>query len=265
MIEKKLKYPEDWKVLAKDQKISLITAYDATMARICADSMIDAILVGDSLGNVVQGKKSTIPVTLDEMTYHCQMVRRGAPSAFIIGDLPFGSYQSSEESAIASAIALYKNSDVDAVKLEGAGQLLQSVIPKIVEAGIPVMGHIGLTPQSYRNLGGFKVQREKDHLLEQAKQLEKAGCFSIVLELIQDDLAKDITDSLKIPTIGIGSGKHTSGQVLVINDMLGLNPDFTPKHTRKYMNSYKNFLDCLNQYVNDVNTSNFPGTENSFK
>lgn len=265
----RIKYPGDWiESKRKGRKLSVVTAYDATMARLVQEAGIDALLIGDTLGMVIQGRNSTLAVTLQEMIYHCRLVRRGAPGSFLIGDLPFGSYQISPESGLESAFRLMKEGAVDAVKLEGAETDTLRIIKKLNRSGVPVMGHIGLTPQSYLNLGGFRVQgRSTDairSLHEQAGQLEQAGCFAIVLELVTAGAATEITAALTIPTIGIGSGKGTSGQVLVLNDLLGLDPDFQARHVKRYAGLAGTIIEALREYRREVEEGSFPTDEHCF-
>lgn len=246
----------------------MVTCYDASFARIIAHAELDCVLVGDSLGMVVQGRESTLPVTLDEIIYHTNMVRRGAKDIPIISDLPFMSYHSSVGDAISSAGRIMKETSADAVKLEGASDFNLSVIHRLREIGIPVMGHLGLTPQSFHVLGGYKVQgkskEDQEKLIRDALNLEAAGAFSVVLEMVPANVAKEITTQLQIPTIGIGAGKYVDGQVLVLYDLLGMNPEFTPKFLKKYMNLYQTILESMKQYKRDVETETFPNEENSF-
>ncbi len=267
----KLHYPSHWlesKALGK--KISVLTAYDAWMARLLEQADIDALLVGDSLGMVVQGHSSTLPVCLEDMIYHCRMVRRGAPNSFIIGDMPFASYQVSSDQAVANAMRLVQETGIDAVKVEGGAHSdLLAAIEKLTAYGVPVMGHLGFTPQSYRVLSGPKVQgRERkaaDQMRKDALLLQKAGCFALVLELVVSQLAREISESIDIPSIGLGSGPHTSGQVLVFHDFLGLNPDFKPKHARLYADSLgQQIIEAAKHYNADVKNSKFPDETNSF-
>ncbi len=266
----RLKYPYQWVERKKEGgRISLITAYDATFAQLISSTPIDAILIGDSAGMAVQGEESTIPVTLEQMIYHAQMVRRGARKGlFLIGDMPFGSYQVSVEQGVESAIRMMKEARVEAVKMEGADENTLAIIRRLTASGIPVMGHTGLTPQSYLQQGGFRI-RGKDaaqatEIMEASQALEKAGCFAIVLELVQEDLAQKITDELTIPTIGIGSGPSTSGQVLVLQDLLGMDPGFHPRHVKRYCDMAKLVTDAVTDYHNDVVSGTFPGPENRF-
>ncbi|MDH5655055.1 MAG: 3-methyl-2-oxobutanoate hydroxymethyltransferase [Spirochaetia bacterium] len=269
MEKKKLKYPSDW--IQRKQSgipISVITAYDASMARLAEHTSVDAILTGDSLSMVVQGNQSTLPVTLDEMIYHSRLVRQGAPDRFLIGDLPFGSYQESEEKALHNSFRMMKESRTDAVKMEGCDLTTLKIIEKLVRSGVPVMGHIGLLPQSYLSQGGYRVHGKSESdakiLMQSAKDLESAGVFSMIMEYITETAAREITDSLTVPTIGIGSGKFTSGQVLVWHDALGMETDFKPRHAKRYANLDKIIVDALNEFDREVKDRNFPGKENSF-
>jgi 3-methyl-2-oxobutanoate hydroxymethyltransferase len=250
------------------EKISIVTCYDASFSKIISYSNIDSILVGDSLGMVVQGHDSTLPVTLDEMIYHTKSVKRGCNNKYIITDLPFLSYQTSLEVALTSAGKVMKETGADAVKIEGGGHRNLEVIRTLTEMGIPVMGHLGLTPQSFQVLGGYKVQgKDPEHaekILQDAIEIQNAGAFSIVLEMIPEELGDTISRSLHIPTIGIGAGSKTDGQVLVLYDLLGMNPDFNPKFLKKYLNLAESIEDALNLYASQVQTSTFPGKENSF-
>lgn len=256
-MQKHIRIPADWIAFKKEKRpISVITAYDAAFAKLISRSPIDAILVGDSLGNVVQGHSSTIPVTLDEMIYHTRMVRRGAPDHFIIADMPLGTYHASVEDGVRSGIRLFKETGAQAVKLEGAFSVTLEVIRRLVESGVPVMGHAGLTPQSYLTLGGFhtmgKTDSDAGEILEASLLIEQAGAFSIVLELVYPKTAESISEKLTIPTIGIGSGPHTDGQVQVLNDLLGLDPDFTPRHAFSYFSGAETFIKSFESYHRDV-------------
>ena len=254
MSEKKpLRFPADWvRRKSEGQKISMLTAYDASMARLLARSSVDALLIGDSLSMVIQGNTSTLPVTLDEMIYHCRMVRRGAPDLFLLGDLPFGSYNISVEQGVESGIRMMKEGHVSAVKLEGATDEHLEIVRRLHAAGVPVMGHIGLMPQSYLNTGGFRVQgRDADaavRLKEEAQKLQEAGSFALLMELVARDLTREISQALTIPTIGIGSGVDADGQVLVINDMLGMDPGFHPRHLKIYAEVGKLIEEAANSY-----------------
>lgn len=250
------------------EKITMLTAYDFPMASILDESDIDIILVGDSLGNVVLGYQSTLPVTMDDMVRHTQAVARGVQKAMVVADMPFLSYQVSSEAALANAGRLLKEADAQAVKLEG-GREHAEIVHKMTYAGIPVMAHLGLTPQSVNQLGGYKVQGKNEDaaetIIRDAKILEEAGAFSLVLECVPEKLASDITAALSIPTIGIGAGVHCDGQVLVVNDMLGISDRMTPKFVKKYANLNQAIKDAVKQYIADVKTSAFPDDEHSFK
>ncbi|WCL49220.1 3-methyl-2-oxobutanoate hydroxymethyltransferase [Leptospira sp. GIMC2001] len=248
--------------------ISVVTCYDYTFAKLVAATDIDCILVGDSLGMVIQGHNSTLPVTLDEMIYHTKAVRRGAPEKFIIADMPFLSYQTSLEEGIRSAGKIMKESGADAVKLEGGNDDCFELVHRLVECGIPVMGHLGLTPQSYQTLGGYKVQAKDDAsaeiLLEDSMSLEEAGAFSIVLEMIPESVGKKVSEKIFIPTIGIGAGRYTDGQVLVINDLLGMNSEFTPKFLKKYADLSTTTKSAIQTYHEEVVGKKFPEEKNCF-
>lgn len=249
------------------KRITMLTAYDYPVARLIDEAGIDSILVGDSLGMVVLGYDSTVPVTMDEMIHHAKAVRRGTKYAFLIGDMPFMSYQVSKEEAIRSAGRFMKEAGCDAVKLEGGAEVLDATIA-IVNAGIPVLGHLGLTPQTISKLGGFKVQGKSaeaaNRLLQDALALERAGCFAIVLECVPDKVAKLITEKLKIPTIGIGAGSYCDGQVLVTNDMVGLFDRFVPKFVKQYVKLSVLISEGLKKYKEEVEKGIFPSTEHSF-
>jgi 3-methyl-2-oxobutanoate hydroxymethyltransferase len=250
------------------EKIAMLTAYDYSTAKLVDESGVHLILVGDSLGMVVLGYDSTVPVTLDEMLHHTKAVVRGARQALVIGDMPFMTYQVSAEEALRNAGRFMQETGCQAVKLEG-GVTVAGTVRRIVDCGIPVMGHIGLTPQSIHQLGGHRVQGKTPEaakkLLNDALALEHAGAFAVVLELVPAPLAKIITQRLKIPTIGIGAGPHCDGQVLVINDMLGLFTDFVPKHTRQYLKLANTIKSALAEYVADVQDNRFPAGEHSFQ
>jgi 3-methyl-2-oxobutanoate hydroxymethyltransferase len=249
------------------KKITMLTAYDYPMALLEDRAEIDIILVGDSVGMVVLGYENTIPVTMDEMIHHTKAVSRGARSALIIGDMPFMSYNSSEREAITNAGRFMKEGGADAVKLEG-GASVTEVVRAIVKAGIPVMGHIGLTPQTISMLGGFKVQgkdaKAAQKIIDDAVILEEAGAFSVLLEAIPAPIARRITEKLTVPTIGIGAGVHCDGQVLVVHDMLGLFDRFTPKFVKKYANLSDSILKALESYREDVLKGAFPADQHSF-
>jgi 3-methyl-2-oxobutanoate hydroxymethyltransferase len=255
------------KLKQEGKKISMLTCYDYSMASILDSSEIDLILVGDSLSNVFQGNDTTIPVTVDEMIYHAKAVVKGVKHALVVVDMPFGSYQINEEKALSNAIKIIKESNAPALKLEG-GIEIEKTISRIVAAGIPVMGHLGLTPQSIHQLGSFELQAttksSQEKILEDAIALEKAGCFAIVLEKIPSHISKEISNQLSIPIIGIGAGNHCDGQVLVINDLIGLDPTFKPKFVRQYLNAHKLISDAVKLYVNDVNSGKFPSDLESY-
>lgn len=245
-----LKYPRHWIERKQNKKkISVITAYDGTMARLLDRTEVDAILVGDSLSMTVQANSTTLPVTLDEMIYHCKIVKRSS-SRFVIGDLPFGSVHVSRELAVASAVRLMKESGVDAVKLEGASALTLEIVRHLTSIGVPVMGHLGFLPQSIHTLGGYRIQGKggSDQLMLHARALQDAGCFAIVLELIAEESAGHITRVTSIPTIGIGSGTHTDGQVQVLHDVLGLDPDFLPRHAMKQKDLWRDITEAVNSF-----------------
>ena len=251
----------------KKEKITMLTAYDYSMAQLIDSSGIDAVLVGDSLGMVVQGHENTLEVTMDHMVYHCRCVSRGVKDAFIVGDMPFLSYHISTEEAVRNAGRLIREGKAGAVKLEG-GKNMIAPVKAIVRAQIPVMGHIGLTPQSVNILGGFKVQGKEEaqvkSLIEDALALEEAGVFSIVLEAVPEELAKIITEKVGVPTIGIGAGRYCDGQILVINDILGMYSDFTPKFVKQYANLKNAINDALTGYIQEVKTGQFPEEKHTF-
>lgn len=249
------------------EKITMLTAYDYPMAGILDNIGVDTILVGDSLGNVVLGYESTVPVTMDEMIHHCRAVKRGVKYSFLIGDMPFLSYQISIEKAKSNAGRFIKEGGCDAVKLEGGMEMAETV-KSIVKIGIPVVGHIGLTPQTAGALGGFKVQGKDiasaKYQLDSAIALEEAGVCLIVLECVPDKLAELITQKVGVPTIGIGAGAECDGQVLVINDLLGMFPKFIPKFVKQYANLYPSIEDAVKNYINEVKSAEFPAKEHTF-
>lgn len=245
----------------RGEKISMLTSYDYSMAKIVDEAGIDAILVGDSASNVMAGHETTLPITLDQMIYHAASVVRAAKRCLVVVDLPFGSYQGNSKEALNSAIRIMKESGAHAVKLEGGEEICESVA-RIITAGIPVMGHLGLTPQSIYKFGTYTVRaKEEAEALKLKKDivaLENAGCFAVVLEKIPAALAAEATASVKIPTIGIGGGSACDGQVLVIHDMLGLNKGFKPRFLRQYLNLYEQINGAVKSYVNDVKSGDFP-------
>src|SRR3954465_14536094 len=245
----------------RGEKIAMLTAYDFTMAKIIDSSGIDVILVGDSASNVMAGHETTLPITLDQMIYHAGSVVRGCDRALVVVDLPFGSYQANSKEALSSSIRIMKESGAHSVKLEGGKELKES-IERILTAGIPVMGHLGLTPQSIYKFGTYNVRaKEEDEankLRNDALLLQEAGCFGVVLEKIPAQLAKEVTESLSIPTIGIGAGKYCDGQVLVMHDMLGINTEFKPRFLRQYLNLNEQITGAVKSYVNDVKDQQFP-------
>jgi 3-methyl-2-oxobutanoate hydroxymethyltransferase len=249
------------------EKISMITAYDYSFAKIFDAAGIDIILVGDSASNVMAGHTTTLPITLDQMIYHAQSVVRARERSLIVVDLPFGYYQSNSEIALASAIRIMKESGGHTVKLEGGEEVIDSV-KKIVSAGIPVMGHLGLTPQSINKFGTYVVRatekNEADKLKKDALLLQEAGAFAIVLEKIPASLAKGVSKSLTIPTIGIGAGKYCDGQVLVMHDMLGINVEFKPRFLRQYLNLNEQITAAIQQYIKDVKAVNFPNDNEQY-
>jgi 3-methyl-2-oxobutanoate hydroxymethyltransferase len=249
------------------QKISMLTAYDYSMARILDDAGTDVLLVGDSASNVMAGHETTLPITLDQMIYHAASVIRGVSRAFVVVDLPFGSYQGNSREALQSAIRIMKESGAHGVKLEGGEEVKESV-SRILSAGIPVMGHLGLTPQSIYKFGTYVVRAKEEaeaaKLKEDAKLLDELGCFGIVLEKIPASLAKEVTESLSIPTIGIGAGPHVSGQVLVTHDLLGITKDFHPRFLRRYLNLYDDIKGAVEQYITDVKSSDFPNEKEQY-
>lgn len=253
---------------AQGTKISVLTAYDASMARMLQScEVVDVLLVGDSLGMVMLGYDSTVPVTMEEMLHHAKAVRRGAPEAFVVGDLPFGAYQTGERDAVFNGMRFMKEAGCDAVKLEG-GLSMCGVVRALVEAGVPVMAHIGLTPQTAGQLGGYKLQGKDfaaaGKLLAEARGLEGAGAFAVVMECIPAGLAKVISDEISIPTIGIGAGPHCDGQVLVTHDLLGMFDKFIPKFVKQYSLLAPIIKDGIRRYDMEVKDGSFPGPEYCF-
>ncbi len=248
--------------------VTMITAYDFAMAKNVDEAGIDMILVGDSVGNVMLGYSSTIPVTMDAMIHHTQAVVRGTKYALVVGDMPFMSYQASEAEALINAGRFLKEGGCTAIKLEGGSEICP-IVKKMVTAGIPVVGHIGLTPQSVNQFGGFKVQGKDvaaaQKLIDDAKALEAAGAFSIVLECVPAALAAKVSEMLSIPTIGIGAGNGCDGQVLVCNDLLGFSNGFTPKFVKKYRNLHQEIVGAVEEYISDVRDRSFPAPEHTFK
>ncbi|MCK6694932.1 MAG: 3-methyl-2-oxobutanoate hydroxymethyltransferase [Thermoanaerobaculia bacterium] len=251
----------------RGEKIAMLTAYDFSMARILDEAGIDILLVGDSASNVMAGHETTLPITLDQMIYHAQSVVRAVHRAMVVVDLPFGSYQSNSEIALKSAIRIMKESGAHAVKLEGGAEVEES-IKRILMAGIPVMGHLGLTPQSIYKFGTYTVrareEAEAQKLREDARLLDELGCFALVLEKIPAQLAKEVSESIEIPTIGIGAGGDTDGQVLVIHDMLGITKDFKPRFLRRYLNLFEAIGEATRKYIEDVKSRDFPNESEQY-
>lgn len=252
---------------ANGEKISMLTAYDYTMAKIVDGAGIDVILVGDSASNVMAGHETTLPITLDQMIYHASSVIRAIDRCLVVVDLPFGSYQSDPKEALRSAIRIMKESGAHSVKMEGGREIKES-IKRILNAGIPVMGHLGLTPQSIYKFGTYTVRAKEEQeaadLIEDAKMLERIGCFGIVLEKIPAKLAKQVAESVSIPIIGIGAGPDVDGQVLVLHDMLGMTHEFNPRFLRRYMNLYEEMTDAISNYVADVKSVDFPNESEKY-
>lgn len=252
---------------ANKEKIAMLTAYDFSMAKILDAAGMDILLVGDSASNVMAGHETTLPITLDQMIYHAASVIRGVKRSLVIVDLPFGSYQGNSRLALESSIRIMKEAGAHAVKLEG-GQEVEESIKRILSAGIPVMGHLGLTPQSIYKFGSYSVRAKEDHeadkLRSDAKLLESIGCFGVVLEKIPAALASEVTESISIPTIGIGAGDGTDGQVLVSHDMLGINKGFSPRFLRRYADLYETILTASKQYIADVKSSSFPNDQEQY-
>ena len=251
----------------KGEKSACLTSYDYSMAKIVDTAGVELILVGDSASNVMAGHETTLPITLDNMIYHAQAVVKGVKRALVVVDLPFGSYQGNSEEALRSAIRIMKESGGHAVKLEGGIEIKES-IERILSAGIPVMGHLGLTPQSIYKFGTYAVrakeEEEAEQLLANAKMLNDVGCFGLVLEKIPATLAKKVTESVAIPTIGIGAGSGCDGQILVVHDMLGINKDFSPRFLRRYADLHSIMTDAVFNYTKDVKSSNFPNEKESY-
>lgn len=249
------------------EKISMLTAYDFSFAKIIDGAGIDIMLVGDSASNVMAGHETTLPITLEHMIYHAQSVIRAVNRCLVVVDLPFGSYQSNSDIALASAIRIMKESGAHSVKMEGGEEIIKSV-KKVVSAGIPVMGHLGLTPQSIYKFGTYTVrakdEQEATKLKADAKLLQEAGCFAIVLEKIPAELAKEVSESLSIPTIGIGAGMYCDGQVLVMHDMLGINTEFKPRFLRQYLNIAEQTTEAVKKYISDVKKKDFPNESEQY-
>lgn len=251
----------------RGEKISMLTAYDFSLARIIDDAGMDVILVGDSASNVMAGHETTLPITLDQMIYHASSVVRAVSRALVVVDLPFGSYQGNSKEALYSSIRIMKESGAHAVKMEGGREIRES-IQRILSAGVPVMGHLGLTPQSIYKFGTYVVRAkeklEAERLVEDALLLEEAGCFSIVLEKIPATLAKEVAKKVKIPVIGIGAGNGVDGQVLVLHDMLGINKEFSPRFLRRYLNLYDQIKLATSQYISDIKSCDFPNDKEQY-
>ncbi len=263
----KVTVPEIMNMKQEGEKITALTAYDYSFARILDQAGVDILLVGDSLGSVIQGQESTLPVTLEEMIYHTKAVVRGRNRALVVADMPFLSFQVSLEEAKRNAGRFLQEARAEAVKIEG-GVTVHRTIEEIVQMGIPVMGHVGLTPQSIHRFGGYKVQgkerKQREIILQDALAVEEGGAFSVVLEGIPMDLAEEITQRLSIPTIGIGAGVNCDGQILVVHDMLGLFDKFTPKFVKRYADLKGIMADAVKNYISDVRKENFPDEKHSF-
>ncbi|MCC7029543.1 MAG: 3-methyl-2-oxobutanoate hydroxymethyltransferase [Chitinophagaceae bacterium] len=251
----------------RGEKISMLTAYDFSMATILDDAGIDILLVGDSASNVMAGHETTLPITLDQMIYHASSVIRAVKRSLVVVDLPFGSYQGNSKEALNSAIRIMKEAGAHSIKMEGGEEIIESV-KRIISAGVPVMGHLGLTPQSIYKFGTYNVrakeEAEADELVRNAHLLQEAGCFAIVLEKIPASLGKKVAEELKIPIIGIGAGMHVDGQVLVMHDMLGINKEFSPRFLRRYLNMYDQILDATKHYIEDVKSGDFPNEQEQY-
>ncbi len=255
------------KMKQASERITMLTAYDATFARLFDEAGVEVLLVGDSLGMVIQGHDTTLPVTMDQMVYHCSAVARTAERAHLVGDMPFGSYQAGADEAVRNAMRLVAEGGMESVKLEGGAEYAD-VVSRIVRAGVPVMGHIGLTPQSVHKLGGYVVQgrgeEKAQQLLDDAKALEQAGCYSLILEMMPAELSARVSRSVSMPVIGIGAGAGCDGQVLVSYDLLGLNPAFTPRFVKRYLEMGVAIRDAVQKFRDDVRHGVFPGPEHSF-
>ncbi len=251
----------------RGEKIAMLTAYDYSMAGIIDQAGMDVILVGDSASNVMAGNVTTLPITLDQMIYHGKSVMKAVKRAMVVVDMPFGSYQGNPIEAVASAVKIMKETQADAVKLEGGKEVLESVT-RILSAGIPIMGHLGLTPQSINKFGTYTVrareEEEANRLIDDAHLLQEAGCFALVLEKIPAELAKRVASELEIPVIGIGAGPYVDGQVLVMHDMLGINKNFSPRFLRRYANLFDDITKAVQSYIQDVKTTDFPSPDESY-
>ena len=251
----------------RGEKIAMLTSYDYSTAKIVDAAGIDVILVGDSAANVMAGYETTLPITLDMMIYHARSVVRGVNRALVVVDLPFGTYQGNSKVALDSAVRIMKETEADAVKIEGGEEIIESV-QRIISAGIPVMGHLGLTPQSIHKFGTYSVrakeEAEAEKLIHDARLLQEAGCFAVVLEKIPAALAKRVTEELSIPTIGIGAGGATDGQVLVVHDMLGITHDFSPRFLRRYADLHGIMSEAISHYVSDVKVQEFPNEKEQY-
>jgi 3-methyl-2-oxobutanoate hydroxymethyltransferase len=266
-MKKKMNIQDIMTMKEAGEKITVLTAYDAAMSKLLESCEVDILLVGDSLGNVILGYDSTVPVTMDDMLHHASAVRRGAPSSFVVADMPFGSYQNGSYDAVANATRFLKEAGCDAVKLEGGFEVFET-IEDLIRAGIPVMGHIGLTPQTASQLGGYKVQgrdaESAKKLLDEAKAIEEAGVFSMVLECVPNQLAEVITESIAVPTIGIGAGPDCDGQVLVTHDLLGMFDKFVPSFVKSYTHLAPIMKETIESYNAEVRSGEFPDDEYSF-
>jgi 3-methyl-2-oxobutanoate hydroxymethyltransferase len=267
MVPKKITTHSIQNMKANGERISMITAYDFSFARLFDQAGIDVILVGDSASNVMAGHETTLPITLDQMIYHASSVIRGVSRSLVIVDLPFGSYQSNSKEALVSAIRIMKETGAHGVKLEGGEEVMESV-KRILAAGVPVMGHLGLTPQSIYKFGTYTVRAKEEmearKLKADALLLEEAGCFAIVLEKIPALLAKEVAETLSIPVIGIGAGKYCNGQVLVMHDLLGINTEFKPRFLRQYLNLHEPITQAVQQYIKDVKSNDFPNEQEQY-
>ncbi len=251
----------------RGEKISMLTCYDYSMAKVLDEAKVDVMLVGDSASNVMAGHMTTLPITLDQMIYHAASVVRGVYRALVVVDLPFGSYQGNSKEALNSAIRIMKESGAHAIKMEGGIEIMESV-KRILSAGVPVMGHLGLTPQSIYKFGTFEVRAKEEaeaaKLIEDANALAEAGCFAIVLEKIPAQLAKKVSESVSVPVIGIGAGVYVDGQVLVLHDLLGITKEFSPRFLRRYMNLYDDIRESVSRYIEDVKIKDFPNEKESY-